>query len=557
MRLLSCVLLLGGGLLVLVPYVRAMATTSLWTDELHTILRYSGRGPLVTVTQYEEPNNHVFFNLVNSLTPGRTSVQPLRARLWSFLAVFATLALGFLWFARRGAPEWGALFFCLLAIQGELLDLTLQARGYGFLCLFALLASMLAISLTRDVTLRGLAGLAVVSVLGAWTVPTFVLFVGALWGVVLAVSSKRRSVFVAGLTAAAAIALAYAPIAEEVAASARTFQAQFPSEFTNAALLREGLARFLLYPVGVLRPWKIVLLMAGVLGVLGAVPRARREDRATTVGTLIALAAVGTFVGVCLALSTPPIRTAAFIVPPVLFGAVAILQLAAARLGGTVRVTLAFAAVILALRSGSIAANLRFVPWEAWKETAATIRELFPEGTGVFVTEKPEYLSAYLGPSYPLVSGCRPDDLARGDTVFVDASRELHGRRPGRTELGADAVEFRVRQRRADYQAIWLAPPARSFVCGVRAGARDLSSETTDRRVVSGIAPGPNPLVITLEPPSRYRALVLVSSPGPHGPRVTIRALHDGVVTTVSLAPGWAGGPVESLREVWATRPRP
>src|ERR1019366_7131979 len=137
---LACVLLFGSGLLVLGRYVVAMATTSLWTDELHTIIHYSSRGPIATLTEYAEPNNHIFFNLVNSLTPGRGSVAPLRARLWSFVAFLLMLGMGISFFARRRSLVLGALLFCLLAVQPELLDLMLQSGGYAFSAFFSLLA---------------------------------------------------------------------------------------------------------------------------------------------------------------------------------------------------------------------------------------------------------------------------------------------------------------------------------------------------------------------------------------------------------------------------------
>jgi hypothetical protein len=58
------------------PEVRGMAITSLWVDELATIRRWSANGPLFTMTNYN-PNNHIF-NLLNSVTPGHNSFNPLR-----------------------------------------------------------------------------------------------------------------------------------------------------------------------------------------------------------------------------------------------------------------------------------------------------------------------------------------------------------------------------------------------------------------------------------------------------------------------------------------------
>jgi hypothetical protein len=170
-------LVILAGLVSFQKYLFAMATTSLWTDELWSVLHYSARGPLAVVTEYHEPNNHIFFNLLNALTPGRSSVDPLRARFWSFAAVTALLA-GFLaYFSRRRVPLWGLAPFLLFAAGPEFLDLMLQARGYGLLSLFALAASVLAVEHVQSGRPRTLPFLGVVSVLGAWTVPTFVFFI--------------------------------------------------------------------------------------------------------------------------------------------------------------------------------------------------------------------------------------------------------------------------------------------------------------------------------------------------------------------------------------------
>src|SRR5690606_24144527 len=110
---------------------------SLWNDELFSVIRTSGEGPVHTVTTYESANNHVFFNLLNALTPGAGSVDPLRARLWSVVAVLAMLVVLVLEFYRRGWYLGGAVLFTLFAANPAWLDLTLQARGYGLLGLAA------------------------------------------------------------------------------------------------------------------------------------------------------------------------------------------------------------------------------------------------------------------------------------------------------------------------------------------------------------------------------------------------------------------------------------
>ena len=65
-----------------------MATTSLWNDELYSIAGYIAKGPLFTMTSESYiPNNHIFFNLLNSVTPGHYRFDPVRAR-FRFLDFF-------------------------------------------------------------------------------------------------------------------------------------------------------------------------------------------------------------------------------------------------------------------------------------------------------------------------------------------------------------------------------------------------------------------------------------------------------------------------------------
>ncbi len=68
----------------------AMATASLRTNEIGSVNAYTRRGPFVAATTYNPAKNHTFYSVVNSLTPGAGSLNPLRARLWPFVAVALT-----------------------------------------------------------------------------------------------------------------------------------------------------------------------------------------------------------------------------------------------------------------------------------------------------------------------------------------------------------------------------------------------------------------------------------------------------------------------------------
>jgi hypothetical protein len=66
------------------PVIRGLAKTSLWNDEIWSIENFSSKGPVFVATHYRN-NHHVFFDLLNSPTPGESMYLPWRARMWSNL----------------------------------------------------------------------------------------------------------------------------------------------------------------------------------------------------------------------------------------------------------------------------------------------------------------------------------------------------------------------------------------------------------------------------------------------------------------------------------------
>jgi len=119
-------------------YGKAMATTSLWTDEFAAMVLYTSRGPIVAATHYEGVGNHILFSVASSVLPGRGSAAPLRARAVSFAAVALLLAGLGAFFLFRRAPVVAAVAVSLFAANQEFLDLALQARGYGLAAALAL-----------------------------------------------------------------------------------------------------------------------------------------------------------------------------------------------------------------------------------------------------------------------------------------------------------------------------------------------------------------------------------------------------------------------------------
>jgi hypothetical protein len=560
-----------------------MATTSLWTDELYSIVNFSARGPVATVTDYHVPNNHILFNLLNSLTPGRASVDPLRARLYSLLAVSVLLTLCVIRFWRTGDFLSGALLFQIFAVNREFLDLTLQARGYGLTALLAFLMALLTLRLLERPGRGALLSLAVLTVLGGWTVPTFGLFAVPLM-VTLALITRRRDVLAGAGVAAFGLLGVYAPVWRHLLYHALTFGTEWGRQYESITAVLVTLKTYLLAESALGVGVTDVGVLAFGLGVAGAAACLRASGDADVRAARVVLLAVATFFLVCLGLQFPLIRATAFVVAP-LAVAVALLLRAGLRRGvgpiGPAALAVVAAAQFVPLNVKAASA-FTFVPLEDWKGLGQVIAETFPPGIPLGVAGEPQFLRGYLNRSHAITDRVDPTAVGRGEQVGV-----LVESRQGRLDTPAGlagAVAFRLPQRRAG-PVLWFSPPPRCRLetvltpvgSDLRSRLCDHDLETDATSATGGSGQPQRVLRLGLDPGRRYRALVLVGddladksrrlrvqlrgasgTPLPLGPvrgdgRVTLLSLGDqqGSLIELEWFPG-AGGDALALQEAWA-----
>lgn len=515
----AALLLVASAVAYLAVFVRAMSTTSLWTDELTSVQEFSGRGPLVVVTDYHDPNNHVFFNLLNSLLPGRASVAPARARVLSFLCVAGLLGLSYGFFARRGRALLGGLLAWVLVVNRELLDLCLQARGYGLAALLALALSLAVLRFVDEGGSRALPWIPLTAVLGTWTLPTFGFFAAPLL-LLLAVTERRRAVVLAGAAAGAGVLLAYLPILPELLAQNRVYAAKWGRAYGSAGAVLETLRTYLLRP----RPlFGEGAAFAALLG-LATVPwLLSGEERRRSRGALLLVASSFAFFAACLSLGTPIIRSTSFVVVPLAVGSAVLLGVLADRplARKPARAAGVLAAVLLAVYGGVKARRFDFVPLERWKDVAELTAETFPQETRYHVTYVPWLLDGYLRPGFRSLQELDATAFQDGrqvvlDTVIVD-ERPHFGTGP----FTGSAVEFRLPQRRAGFMAVCFTPPTRARVEGVASDGRPLPlAPLSDRDFATGASGADGTTTVSLEAGPRYRSLVLVRSGGTGAPEV-------------------------------------
>lgn len=409
-------LILIGTFLCAWPVLQGMATTSLWNDELFSISRYSSRGASYTVTNYHQPNNHIFFNLLNSVTPAKNRYWPARARFWSYFFTVSTLLVILVYQARVGQLFEGSLqgFFFLANLS--YLDLVLQARGYCLLALATTVCTVLTLDYFRAPSLRPLIGIALAVWLGTWTVPTFVLFGAPLFFVLLCYTRDWRWLW-AGAGAFVAICIVYWPVRTELFRASQTYGGEWGKAFADWSAIGSIFSTYLVFEAP---SWVVFLVVTAsvITFLLGRV-----ESAADKAGLCLGLAVLLTFAA-CLKMETPMKRTVAFVVIP--FGFIMITAFArllhAPRFRGIRSFALYGTAIIALAYSFHVFFTFRYVPYESWLETARKIEDNFPKGTEVFAPFRPAWLQVYLAKAYPVTTRMDPAKLLTGRQIVVDSA---------------------------------------------------------------------------------------------------------------------------------------
>ncbi len=379
-----------------------MSQVSLRVDELGSVEGYTAKGPMKSLTSYGLAKNHVFFSFINSITPGADSLHPTRARFWSFIAVGLCLVVAAYAFARQ------KLFFCvglavfLIGINTRLLEQLMEARGFSFIALAAVV-QLLAMWrwLDRGHTSK-LVILAVAAVLGIWTLPYYVLF-GGLLLLLLFCYRPQRQLFIAGAVAGLLVVLLYSPILDGVLAVAGSYEDDYGIKFHDI--------QNVFYTMAFLLPRELVSIkglefLAALVILLPTIVIGPKETQPLRVSLALGASLVLFFLFFCLYLQTPPARTASFTgtAGAILFAFAAGLLFQPQALQ-TARVPIAAGLTMLLLPFGlQTVQEFNFIPRERWIDAARIIERLQPAGGQVLVkgVGYGKRLDAYLDERYQL-----------------------------------------------------------------------------------------------------------------------------------------------------------
>jgi hypothetical protein len=485
--------LVGLALVRFVLHAHAMATTGLWTDEIASVRDFRSAGLWTSLTHYPVPNNHIFFNALNSLIDWPDPYAPLAARGLSLTAMASVFSIGVIFLALRRSFLEAGLFAHLLFMNPELVDLGLQARGYGLLALLTLALSLFARDHVRHPErARGSLGMATAAVLGIWTVPTFVLFALPVMAFSLLRSWHARVLRARDLGiavgSAAVTLLVHWPVADQMIEIQRIYARDWGTQFGSIDAVFEGLREYLLHEgTLVLGPndTAIALWCVAVCALvfaphrrdalgppdrpdeppgvrerrirsrLGAAPLPAELDADQAAARVLLGGVIGSIV-LALLLETPPVRTIAPLVVAIVFAAC--LALGTKLPPIECRRARAWAALVLGLvllpHDDRQVERFGFTPMESHLDVARFIDRALPGESAIAVPFRPDDLAVYLRKPHRFAPGLAPAPAA---VVHNGIDPD-----PAIASLVRDPryVAIRFPQRRAGHQTLYVAPPA-------------------------------------------------------------------------------------------------
>lgn len=190
----------------------------IYNDDLASYFYFAEKGILNTALFYPYPNNHIFYNILSSVASNFINDPLLSTRLISFISFLLLLLIIFAFLYRTYSNRWIAYlaigfcgFFFASGIYG------VQGRGYMLFTLFAVFSSFCTLLFTKRNGV-GLPALIIVSsVLGAYTIPAFLIpFIGTIAAFIVFSYQKReiqylKTAFVIVLFVGIGVFLLYLP----------------------------------------------------------------------------------------------------------------------------------------------------------------------------------------------------------------------------------------------------------------------------------------------------------------------------------------------------------
>lgn len=285
----------------LLLFLDFMGSSSLWHDELFSIFHYSSKGPLYVLTTYNEANNHIFFNLLNSLFHRDDLYDPLWARMLSFISIVLCVPVLIRYAFKHNALIEISIWFSLILSNGSLLYLCLEARGYGILILVTVI-SIISLLKSTDNN-RGPDYVLIAALfIGSATVPVFALFAIILLVVKLAFTPGKKNM-TNFLSLLLLLTLFYAPTYKQILSVASEY---IDGQFTS---IKAVWALIDLYALKIHKPSQIIPVLS-----ISIVPALILQRKSLVFKPYsVILLSTFSFLTACLMMETPIIRSVSFV----------------------------------------------------------------------------------------------------------------------------------------------------------------------------------------------------------------------------------------------------
>ena len=466
------------------PIWHFKATSSLRDDEIMSIARYTSRGFVPAISTYSLARNHIFYNVVSSLIPGADSTLPLRARLISFVSVIGSLGLLVAYAARRGWLLPGLACAGLVAVNFFAMNSLLEARGYGLIFLFTMLNCVAFAEWLRTHRKIWLNLMAVLCVLGTYTLPFYIVFAGGLLLLAFLYRPSRES-FLAGFLSLAAVLMLYLPIFGKVYAVFMGYRDRYEGTFISPFDSIDGVFAAFEYFLPVQIEALTLVLIALVVLLYVAFGRfAARFDRLTLAG--VAAAILG-FLAFCLYCKTVPVRIVVYVAAPLAFlTALMTGSLLSIRMLAPVRpfVDVLFTVFVAAILWKS-EVRQPLIPTADWRGLGALIERAFPKEMSIWISENYRTLLQWSLSSRAKPEG-RPldyDALGNGRLLAVEGFiRPSDEQQRLRWEDLPQGVRFVTIPLSLNYQRIFFMPPRAHGIASVSANHQRLEPQVAGRQ---------------------------------------------------------------------------
>lgn len=451
----SCVVLVITAL-YLWSWIEVMSASSLWTDEIYTIENFSSKGILTSFTDYHAPNNHIFFNAVNSIIPIGNIYDPLRARSVSFIAVIFGLTFSVYFFFRRKWYLGGCLIALSITYSWNHLTLMLEARGYGIVAACGLIQACATYAYLAEKKRRYLAGTIASGVAGTLTVPTYGFFALPLLSL-LAMSRRNREVLFGIIIGLTIVGLVYMPLASQIVAINSRYSGKWGAEFADLSSVFSIYRNYLITQAPYSLLWGLIILLSSVL----IVPWGNISYLSKIRHLRIISLSIFIFFGVCLYLETPALRTAAFVVLPT----ICVISILFSVFLSHDKCSILRVSILVLLSIflyGNYSYKQRvferyYWPKENWKDSANFIHQIFPSSEILIYNNfRTKYLKKYLSDKYILAEEFSENLLKNGELVVVD-SHPWKDVRFQVSDFSNESKTYNFLQSRAGYQSVsWV-----------------------------------------------------------------------------------------------------